>query len=124
MIRSSTRRRLAAVLGGAALLTVSVAGVAAAHPADRGDRTLVLCGAPGEPAPPTAPGPRIHIERGDLGDGGHFEHTRPIAPGAPALVLPAEPVEPGQCVRIDPDGERTVLPAPDGPVVIAPNRPR
>ncbi|MEV0332634.1 hypothetical protein [Nocardia sp. NPDC050717] len=121
MIRSTTRRRLAAVLGGTALFTVAVAGVAAAHPVDQGDRTLVLCGAPGEPA---GPGPRIHIERGELGDGGHFERTRPIAPGEPALGLPAEAVEPGQCVRIDPDGERTLLPAPDGPVVIAPSRPR
>ncbi|MFC4127565.1 hypothetical protein [Nocardia rhizosphaerae] len=128
MTRSSSLRRLVAVLGGAAALTAAVAGAAAADPArtaDHGDHTLVLCGAPGEPAPPA--GPRVRIEHAEPGDRAHFDRTRPVAPGEPAQFRPALPLppgEPGECVRIGPDGERTTVPAPDGPIVIAPSRPR
>ncbi|GAD87223.1 hypothetical protein FEK33_26140 [Nocardia asteroides NBRC 15531] len=109
------RARAAAVVGGLAVLTGTVAGVASADPAvtrEIGpDRTLILCTAPDGPGAPGlppladgAPGPRIHIERFD------------DAPTAPLPTLPGAPGAdlPGDCTRIE-SGD-----APGGAVLIRP----
>ncbi|WP_336083265.1 hypothetical protein [Nocardia sp. SSK8] len=110
MIATPSRRRVraAALLGGAAVFTVTAAGLAAASPGTPAetDHTIVVCTAPGEP-------PLEH------GDGGHFSHTitiergdvevapaRPMAPGA----LP--PLADGQCMRIEAGEHAPALTAP------------
>ncbi|MGS2809640.1 hypothetical protein [Nocardia sp. MW-W600-9] len=112
------RARAAALVGGCALLTGTIAGVAGAATADPAvtreigpERTLIICAAPAAPGAPALPlppeGARIHLER--------FE-------GAPATPLPALPgrpgdpaVEvPGDCTDVDPGD------APGGVIVIRP----
>lgn len=113
MIATIARRRarVTALLGGAALLTSTAAGLAAADPSVKpagpadADRAMVVCTAPGEP--PLAEGAggyfshTITIERGDV----TVVPARPAAPGTPPLVD-------GQCVRIDADGETTPMTPP------------
>ncbi|MGW5438413.1 hypothetical protein [Nocardia asteroides] len=110
------RARAAAVVGGLAVLTGTVAGVAGADPAVTSeigpDRTLILCTSPDGPGapglPPLAdgaePGPSIHIERFD----GAPAAPLPPLPGAPGADLP------GGCTRIE-SGD-----APGGAVLIRP----
>ena len=109
------RSRAAALVGGTALLTATIAAVAGAATADPAvtreigpERTLIICSAPGTPARPQPPeGARIHIER--------YEG----APAAPLPALPGHPGDPaveapGDCRDVDP-GE-----APGGVLVIRP----
>ncbi|MFD6389590.1 hypothetical protein ACWF9G_26450 [Nocardia sp. NPDC055029] len=122
VITQRRRARAVALVGGFALLTGTIAGVAGAATADPAvtreigpERTLIICSAPGAPGVPAlpllpngvAPGPRIHLE--------HFE-------GEPATPLPALPARPGEpSVELPGDCERAEHgDAPGGVVVIRP----
>ncbi|MFD4442568.1 hypothetical protein ACFWPK_22635 [Nocardia sp. NPDC058519] len=122
MTALSTRNRVkaAAVLGGAAVITATVTGVASAAPGERPDdgrATTIICTAPGGPGvpgpPPLATGPRVHFEHTVPGrpseESGQIRIER-AAPGHPAPPMDG-PVE---CQRIHPDGEHTIVPAPGG----------
>lgn len=119
------RIRAAALLGGVALITGTVAGTATAAPTitsvESGhDRTIILCGAPGDGVPP----PQVR-----------FQRTVPAEPGV--RVQPALPVEQGiqarppvpgppldaDCTRIDPAGVVPAQPAVPGtpPLVFPPH---
>ncbi|MFE1593997.1 hypothetical protein [Nocardia sp. NPDC058705] len=114
------RTKAAALLGGAAVLTATVTGVATADPGtppDDGRATTVICTAPGGAdvpgQPPLAAEPGVHFEHAVPAQPGreprriHIERT---APGQPAPPLDG-PVE---CRRINPDGENVLVPAPGG----------
>ncbi|MGW6424135.1 hypothetical protein ACWF82_15780 [Nocardia sp. NPDC055053] len=119
VITQRRRARAVALVGGFALLTGTIAGVAGAATADPAvtreigpEQTLIICSAPGAPGVPAlpllpngvAPGARIHLE--------HFE-------GEPATPLPALPARPGDpSVELPADCERAD--APGGVVVIRP----
>ncbi|MFD4429229.1 hypothetical protein [Nocardia sp. NPDC058497] len=116
VITPRRRARAVALVGGFALLTGTIAGVAGAATADPTvtreigpEQTLIICSAPGVPALPllpnqAAPGPRIHLE--------HFE-------GEPATPLPALPARPGE-PSVELRGDCEHGDAPGGVVVIRP----
>jgi hypothetical protein len=122
MTALSTRHRVKAValLGGAAVITATVTGVASADPGERPDNgraTTIICTAPGggdvPGRPPLTTSPGIRIERAVPGGPGQESgriHIERVAPGTPAPSMNG-PVE---CQRIHPDGARTIVPAPGG----------
>ncbi|WP_194828693.1 hypothetical protein [Nocardia sp. XZ_19_231] len=116
-----TRRAALALLGGAAVITATSAGIATAEPGapSHGDeRTTIICTDPGggvPDLPPLTDGPDIGFHHA-VPDGPRveFRHVAPGEPGrlpAPGNVGPRVdgPVE---CTRIDPDGGRTIVIAP------------
>lgn len=98
------RTRAAALLGGVALITGTVAGTATAAPAPAGepDRTIVVCTAPGgelRPAAPTASAPQFQ-RTVPAGPDAEFRPAEPrilIERGAPGQP----PLDGAECVRID-----------------------
>lgn len=122
VITPRRRARAVALVGGVALLTGTIAGVAGAATADPAvtreigpERTLILCSAPGAPDRPllpngAAPGTRIHFE--------HFQGE----PATPLPALPALPARPGDPnVELQGGCERVErVDAPGGVVVIRP----
>lgn len=120
MIATRTRVKAAALLGGAAVITATVTGVATADPGsppDDGRATTVICTAPGGA---DVPGPPPLADQ----PGTHFEHVVPGRPGQEPRQLrieravpgnPAPPLDgPVECRQINPDGERVLVPAPGG----------
>ncbi|MFD6400341.1 hypothetical protein [Nocardia sp. NPDC060249] len=110
------RVKAAALLGGAAVITATVTGVASADPGQRPDdgrATTIICTAPGggdvPGLPPLPAEPGVHVERAVPGGPGRI-HIERTAPGTPAPSVDG-PVE---CQRIHADGERTIVPAPGG----------
>ncbi|MFI7530579.1 hypothetical protein [Nocardia salmonicida] len=113
------RRTALALLGGAAVITATSAGIATADPgapSHGGERTTIICTDPGggvPDQPPLQDGP-------DIG----FHHAVPAQPRVEFRhVAPGEPVPghggprvdgPVECTRIAPDGERTIVIAPRG----------
>ncbi|MFE9788611.1 hypothetical protein ACFYO7_24860 [Nocardia salmonicida] len=117
-----TRRTALALLGGAAVITATSAGLATADPGGApshgGERTTIICTDPGggvPDLPPLQDGPDIGFHHTDPDRPRvEFRHVAPGEPGrvpAPGNVGPRVdgPVE---CTRIDPDGARTIVPAP------------
>ncbi|MFE5479151.1 hypothetical protein ACFQ9R_25815 [Nocardia sp. NPDC056541] len=119
MTALSTRHRVkaAALLGGAAVITATAAGVASADPGERPDdgrATTIICTAPGgghaPGLPPLPAGPGVRFERivpGVPGQEPGRIHIERATPGTPAPSMDG-PVE---CQRIHPDGERAIVPA-------------
>ncbi|WP_410875023.1 hypothetical protein [Nocardia sp. A7] len=120
MISTRNRVKAAALLGGAAVITATVTGVATADPGsppDDGRARTIICTAPGDgdvPGPPP-----LSAEPGT-----HFEHVVPGRPGEEPRRIHIERAAPGhhappmdgpvECRRINPDGERVPVPAPNG----------
>lgn len=124
MTALATRNRVkaAALLGGAAVITATVTGVASADPGDRPDdgrATTIICTAPGGAdvpgPPPLSDGPRVHFEHTVPGRPGHESGQIRIERAAPAPGHPAPPMDgPVECQQIHPGGVRTSVPAPGG----------
>lgn len=126
----STRNRSTALalLGGAAVITATAAGTAAADPgAHGGERSTIVCLAPGGDAPnlPALPGgPDVRFQRVVPGEPGvDLRRAVPVEPGrghaVPAVPAPGDggPRVDGtvECTQITPDGQHTVVvPAPGG----------
>ncbi len=115
MIATRTRVKAAALLGGAAVITATVTGVATAGPGsppDDGRATTVICTAPGGGDVPGLP--PLSTEPGT-----HFEH---VVPGRQTRELRIERAVPGtpgppidgpvECRQIEPGDE--FVPAPGG----------
>ncbi|MGY0497287.1 hypothetical protein ACWZHB_02160 [Nocardia sp. FBN12] len=120
MIATRNLVKAAALLGGAAVITATVTGVAAADPGSRpgdGRATTIICTAPGGTDVPGPPPLTIEPDT-------HFEHVVPGRPGEQPRQLRIERAVPGnpaphmdgtvECRQIDPDGDRVVVPAPGG----------
>ncbi|MEV0550090.1 hypothetical protein [Nocardia salmonicida] len=118
---TGNRRAALALLGGAAVITATSAGIATADPgapSHGGERTTIICTDPGDGVPdlPPLPDTGFHDAAPDR-PRVEFRHVAPGEPGrgqslpAPGNLGPRVdgPVE---CTRIDPDGGRTIVIAP------------
>ena len=124
----STRNRRAALalLGGAAVITATSAGLATADPgapSHGGERTTIICTDPGggvPDRPPLSDGPDIGFHHAVPAQPRvEFRHVAPGEPGrgqsVPAPGNAGPRVDgPVECTRIDPDGGRTIVIAPRG----------
>ncbi|APE33744.1 hypothetical protein BOX37_06920 [Nocardia mangyaensis] len=113
------RIRAAALLGGVALITGTVAGTATAAPTitsvESGhDRTIILCGAPGDGVPP----PQVRFQRTVPA-----ERVQPALPVEQGIQdrppVPGPPLDGAECTRIDPAGAVPAQPAVPGTLALA-----
>ncbi|MDO3649597.1 hypothetical protein [Nocardia mangyaensis] len=118
------RIRAAALLGGVALITGTVAGIATAAPTitsvESGhDRTIILCGAPGDGAPPA----QVRFQRTVPAEPG--ERVQPALPVEQGIQdrapVPGPPLDGAECTRIEPAGVVPAQPAvPGTPALVSP----